>query len=107
MRKTFCDKCGKEITEDVTMVFNHELCPECANAVNIFITRSPRTSTMDALRNFCENFGKNCDECPFYDLDGWEDCKLKNVPSNWPLEEETYSKLLDYKVKHPDWRKEY
>ena len=39
MRKTFCDRCGKEITEDVEWVFNHELCPECAEAVDIFIVR--------------------------------------------------------------------
>ena len=45
MRKTFCDKCGNEITEDVTMVFNHELCPECANAVDDFITHSSRPAT--------------------------------------------------------------
>jgi hypothetical protein len=105
MRKTFCDKCGDEITENVIMVFNHEVCPKCANAVDAFITRSPRTPTMDALRNFCENFNKNCSECPFYDEDSCDDCRLKNVPCNWSSEEETYSKLLDYKVNHPDWRK--
>lgn len=65
MRKVFCDKCGDEITENVIMVFNHELCPKCANAVDAFITRSPRTPIMDALRNFCNNFSKNCEECPF------------------------------------------
>lgn len=37
MRKTFCDRCGKEITEDVELVFSHELCHECAEAVDIFI----------------------------------------------------------------------
>ena len=102
MRITFCDKCGDEITEDVIMVFNHELCPKCANAVDEFITRSFRIATMDELRDFCENFSKGCKECPFYDDGG---CNLANYPSNWPLEEETFSKLLDYKVKHPDWRK--
>lgn len=39
MRKTFCDKCGKEITEDVELVFSHELCHKCAETVDIFITQ--------------------------------------------------------------------
>ena len=47
MRKTFCDRCGKEITVDVEWVFNHELCPECAKAVDVFITQSSRPSTID------------------------------------------------------------
>lgn len=47
MRKSFCDKCGKEITVDVEWVFNHELCPECAKAVDIFITHPSRPSTID------------------------------------------------------------
>lgn len=108
MRKTFCDKCGKEITEDVTMVFNHELCPECANAVDIFITRTTRPAAMDEVRDFCDNFSKNCSECPFSDdRDGvcGGDCGLKTLPYNWPPEEEIFLKLLDYKVNHPDWRK--
>lgn len=105
MRLTICDKCGKEITEDVTMVFDHELCPECAKAVDIFITRMFRPATMDELRDFCKNFGKERKQCPFYDEDSCERCGLKNIPSNWSSEEEIFSKLLDYKVKHPDWRK--
>ena len=106
MRITICDKCGDEITEDVIMVFNHELCPKCANAVDEFITHSFRACTMDELRDFCENFGKNCSECPFYDEDSWEDCSLNKQPHNWSSEEEIFSKLLDYKIKHSDWRKE-
>lgn len=105
MKKTFCDKCGKEITEDVTMVFNHELCSECAKAVDDFITRSSRPTTMDELRDFCANFGKDCSECPFYDDDSWEECTLKREPHGWSSEPEIFIKLLDYKVKHPDWRK--
>lgn len=52
MRKTFCDKCGKEITENVIMVFNHELCSECAKAVDVFITHTTRP----AKKNFAEGF---------------------------------------------------
>lgn len=107
MRKTFCDKCGNEITEDVTMVFDYELCPECVKAVKDFITNTSKISIMDEIRDFCSNFSKNCGDCPFYDEDSWDDCKFKTVPSNWTLEEETYKKLLNYKVKHPDWRKDY
>lgn len=47
MRKTFCDKCGKEITTDVEWVFNHELCSKCAEAVDIFITHPSGPSTVD------------------------------------------------------------
>lgn len=47
MRKSFCDKCGKEITVDVEWVFNHELCSECAKAIDSFITSPPRPSTID------------------------------------------------------------
>lgn len=106
MRKTFCDKCGKEITEDIVMVFDYELCPECKDAVRNFIAHPTRPATMDELRDFCKNFSKNCSECPFYDEDNWEDCKFNTIPCNWSSEEEIFSKLLDYKVKHPDWRKE-
>lgn len=105
MKKTFCDKCGKEITEDVTMVFNHELCSECAKAVDDFITRSSRPTTLDELRDFCANFSKECSECPFYEEDSWDECKFKNMPCNWSREAEIFIKLLDYKVNHPDWRK--
>lgn len=105
MRKTFCDKCGKEITEDITMVFDYELCPECKNAVRNFITRSTRPATMDELRDFCENFSKECSECPFYDEGSWEECSFKKEPWDWSSEEEIFLKLLDYKVNHPDWRK--
>ena len=107
MKKTFCDKCGDEITEDVTMVFNHELCPKCANAVDTFITRSPRTSTMDELRDFCNNFSDHCALCPFYDEGGSSNtqCILRCFPCNWSSEEEIFLKLLEYKVKNPDWRK--
>lgn len=105
MRKTFCDKCGKEITEDVVMVFDYELCPECKNAVKNFITRSTRTPTMDELREFCNNFSKECSDCPFYDKESWDECSLNKQPHNWSSEEEIFSKLLDYKIKQPDWRK--
>lgn len=105
MRKTFCDKCGKEIIEDVTMVFNHELCPKCANAVDIFITRSTRPATIDELRDFCKNFSKDCSECPFFDEVSWDECKFKHTPCDWSSDEEIFLKLLDYKVNRPDWRK--
>lgn len=105
MRKTFCDKCGKEITEDVVMVFDYELCPECKKAIKDFITRPISAPTMDELRDFCYHFSKDCSECPFYDKENWENCGLKKIPSNWSSEEEIISKLLDYKIKHPDWRK--
>lgn len=107
MRKIFCDKCGKEITEDVEMVFNHELCPDCAKAVDTFITRSTRPATMDELRDFCNNFSDHCVLCPFYDEGGSSgtQCTLRCFPCNWFSEEEIFLKLLDYKVKHPDWRK--
>lgn len=61
---------------------------------------------MDELREFCEGFDKECSECPFYNEDGWEDCKFYSAPYNWSHEEEILSKLHDYKIKHPDWRKE-
>ena len=111
MRKIFCDKCGKEITEApmyIRMVFDHELCPECAKAVDNFITRSTRSATMDEVRDFCNDFYGSCKECPFGDdKDGvcGGACSLKLHPCNWSSEEEIFSKLLDYKVNHPDWRK--
>lgn len=105
MRITICDKCGDEITEDVTMVFNHELCPKCAKAVDFFITRSTRPATMDEVRDFCENLSENCGECPFYDEASWDECIFSKSPCYWPREEEIFSNLLDYKIKHPDWRK--
>ena len=108
MRRIFCDKCGKEIHKptDIKIVFGHELCPECVIAVDNFIISSPSTPTMDELRDFCNNFGKDCSECPFYDEDLWDECSLKEEPHNWSSEEEILSKLLDYIIKHPDWRKE-
>lgn len=107
MIKHYCDKCDKEIMTDVVKVFNYELCFDCVKAVNDFITQPSRSATMDEIRDFCENFSKNCEDCPFYEkgFDSWEDCKFKTIPSNWTPEEETFRKLLDYKVKHPDWRK--
>ena len=104
MKITICDKCGKEIKEDVTMVLDHDLCPECAKAVDIFITRMFRAATMDEIRDFCNNFSKECSECPFYD-EGCDECELKTFPCNWSSEKEIFSKFLDYKVNHPDWRK--
>lgn len=47
MRKTFCDRCGKEIIEDVELVFSYELCYECAEAVDIFITNPSGPSAID------------------------------------------------------------
>lgn len=47
MRKTFCDRCGKEIIEDVELVFSYELCHECAEAVDIFITNSSGPSAIE------------------------------------------------------------
>lgn len=66
---------------------------------------SPGTPTMDEVRDFCINFSKECSECPFYDEDSWDECSLNKEPHNWSSEEEIISKLLDYKIKHPDWRK--
>ena len=65
MRKTFCDRCGKEITEDVEWVFNHELCPECAKAVDIFIKHlsniTGKTETDIKLVSMpCALCGNNC-----------------------------------------------
>lgn len=107
MRKTFCDKCGKEIKTDVEMVFGYELCSECAKAIDDFITYSSKPSTMDELRDFCENFSKSCKGCLFYDKDPSTStsCQFGVPPCEWPSEEEIYSKLLDYKINHPDWRK--
>ena len=108
MRITICDKCGNEITEDVEIVLGHELCPKCVNAVDTFITRSMRPATMDEVRDFCNNFYGSCKECPFGDdKDGvcGGSCSLKLLPCNWSSEDEIFSKLLDYKINHPDWRK--
>lgn len=72
MRKTFCDKCGKEITTDVEWVFNHELCPECAKAVDVFITHPSRPSIVDVqpvkhgrwiIADDVEHFIAVCSEC--------------------------------------------
>lgn len=60
MRKTFCDRCGKEITEDVEWVFNHELCPECAKAVDIFIAHR-QVSPFDKTEELIRIFGTLCD----------------------------------------------
>lgn len=64
MRKIFCDRCGKEITADVTMVFDYKLCHECVEAVEDFINFSLKT-TMDNVRGLCKNISKGCVECPF------------------------------------------
>lgn len=65
MRKTFCDKCGKEITEDIELVFNHELCPECAGAVDIFITQDvqPMKHGRWIIADDAEHFIAVCSEC--------------------------------------------
>lgn len=82
-----------------------ETLEECGYKLSDSHEESERPSTMDKLRDFCENFGGNeCSECPFYDEDSWDECSLKTEPCNWS-EEEIFSKLLDYKVKHPDWRR--
>lgn len=55
------------------------------------------------VRTIIGTSGKSYDLCPncVELLDKW----LEN-PDNWTPEQETFLKLLDYKVKHPDWRKE-
>lgn len=103
MRLIICDKCGKEIKTDVVKVLNYELCPECAEVVNDFIQCSMRTSIMDDLRDFCAIFKKNCLKCPFYNED-LKECELSDIPSKWTSGEEIFGKLLEYKVKHIDWR---
>lgn len=69
MRKTFCDRCGKEITEDVEWVFDHELCPECVKAVDLFITHptniTEKTETNAQFFHMpCTLCGNNCQVSP-------------------------------------------
>ena len=104
MRKIFCDRCNKEITADVTMVFDHELCHECAELVEYFINFSLKTTTMDGVRDICKNISKGHVGCPFAvkDDNGSLKCVFETQPRNWSSEKETYSKVLNYIVDHPN-----
>lgn len=41
MTKNFCDRCGREITCDIEIVFGYELCDKCQEALSNWLENKP------------------------------------------------------------------